>query len=142
MGEQGRCWRRRVGVAIIAPLHIKPVTAPPMKGVATTANVVSPQTLVVSGNERLHGTAGSPADTHLIPPLLLPQAREAPPLPAPSQADNSQDAGAHVPAPAASGGALHAPAAAPAAAAAAGGPAADEGAAAVVLAGEGIVKYR
>lgn len=70
-------------------------------------------------------------------PLPAPQVRQAPALPAPSQADNDQGAAAHVAAPAASGGAMHAPAAARAA-----GAAAEEDEAMVLLPSEGIVKYR
>lgn len=99
----------------------------------------------------LHAALRSPTGTCSPappPPSPAPQARQAPAQPAPSQADNAQGAAGHMPAPAASGGAMHAPAAGGAAAAAggaaaaAGDAAAEEDGAAVVLPGEGIVKYR
>lgn len=70
-------------------------------------------------------------------PRSLGRRRQAPALPAPSQADNGEGAAAHVAAPAASGGAMHAPAAAGTA-----GAATEEDVAMVLLPSEGIVKYR
>lgn len=70
-------------------------------------------------------------------PGSLGRRRQAPALPAPSQADNGEGAAAHVAAPAAPGGAMHAPAAAGTA-----GAATEEDVAMVLLPSEGIVKYR